>query len=178
MCVHYNFVAPHGAKCVLLSQKVLDIDIIVCIHVCMCVSACLCVCVCMCFCICVCVCVCSLFLCNTFRGPFWSGQHLARAPIRLSLLTLSFTLERGSEKKEEVGGGGSGNNRLLSPEGLWKKEQGVRKRRERNIGEKMCLLCVLALIEGLWHVWLAINSVTQAGKHCVALHPGIQQAKD
>lgn len=84
-------------------------------------------------CVCVnvlwCVCVRSLFLCNTFRGPFWSGQHLSPAPIRLSLLTLSFTLERErrSEKKEEVGGGAVEITGCCLRRGSEKKEQGVRK---------------------------------------------------
>lgn len=58
--------------------------------------------------VCMSVCVHSLFLCNTFRGPFWSGQHLSPAPIRPSLLTLSFTLERerrSEKKREKVGWG-------------------------------------------------------------------------
>lgn len=48
------------------------------------------------------------------------------------LLTLSFTLERERRSKKKEKGVGSGNNRLLSQEGLRKKEQGVRKE-EREI---------------------------------------------
>lgn len=59
MCMHYNFVAPHGAKCVLLSQKELDIDITVCIHVyvsvCVYVYVFACVFVCVCASVCMCV---------------------------------------------------------------------------------------------------------------------------
>lgn len=63
----------------------------------------------------VCVCVCALAVSmQHFQRPLLVWTTPLPAPIRLSLLTLSFTLERGSEKKRRSGWGGSGNNRLLS----------------------------------------------------------------
>lgn len=127
----------------------------------LCASMCMCLCVFMCTClhvflyVCVrvCACVCLLTVpMQHFQRPLlvWTTPCSCSYP---SLTPHSFLHPGEREWKKRGGGwGGSGNNRLLSPEGLWKKEQGVRKRRERNIGEKMCLLCVLALIEGSWHV--------------------------
>ncbi len=104
--------------------------------------------VCVCICVYMCVCVCPLTVSmQHFQRPLlvWTTPLSCSYP---SLTPHSFLHPGEKEWKKRGGGwGGSGNNRLLSQEGLWKKGARGEKRRERNMGEKRCLLCVLVIIQ-------------------------------